>query len=133
MVRSCVHAGHLAFPANNSILHMRRDSVDNVGEPSEDRRMEARIAKLEADVAAIKSDVAVIKANGASKADVAEAKSAVIMWVAAIVFLAQLVPAAIRFIEKYIWPAWQKCGGRSDWEAFPLHTPFLGLQRRRPT
>ena len=92
---------------------MRLDSVDGVGEPSEDGRMEARIAKLEADVAAIKIDVAVIKANGATKADVAEcraelkvaiaeAKSAVIMWVAGIVFIAQVLPAAIRLIEKYI-------------------------------
>ncbi len=102
MVCSFLHAGRLAFQANKSIFHMRLDSVDSVGEPSEDGRMEARIAKLEADVAAIKIDVAVIKANGATKADVAEAKSAVIMWVAGIVFLAQLVPAAVRLIERAI-------------------------------
>ncbi|NHZ81658.1 hypothetical protein F2P44_20600 [Massilia sp. CCM 8695] len=71
--------------------------------------MEARITKLEADVAAIKIDVAVIKANGATKADIAdvhakiaEAKPSIIIWVASLVFLAQLVPAMIRVIEKYI-------------------------------
>ena len=46
--------------------------------------------------------VAVIKVNGATKADVAEAKSAIIIWVAGIVFLAQVAPAILRFIEKHI-------------------------------
>lgn len=76
--------------------------IDRGGEPPDDGAMEARVAKLEADLTAIKLDVAVIKANGATKSDVAEAKSAIIMWVASIVFLAQLVPAAVRLIEKYI-------------------------------
>lgn len=81
---------------------MRPDPVDSAAEPPEDGRMEARLAKLEADVAAIKIDVAVIKANGATKADIAESKSSIVMWVAGIVFLGQLVPAAVRFIEKYV-------------------------------
>jgi hypothetical protein len=43
--------------------------------------------------AAIKTDVAVMKATGATKADVAEAKSAIILWVVGAIVLAQLVPA----------------------------------------
>ncbi|MFB9240679.1 hypothetical protein IV454_25950 [Massilia antarctica] len=61
----------------------------------------------------MKIDIAVIKAVGATKSDiadlraemrsaVAEAKSAIIMWVAGLVFLAQLVPTMVRIIEKYI-------------------------------
>ncbi|ATQ76918.1 hypothetical protein CR152_22150 [Massilia violaceinigra] len=83
--------------------------MDMNGELRDHGGMEARITKLEADVAAIKIDVAamkidigVIKAIGATKADIAEAKSTIITWVAGLVFLAQLVPAAVRLIEKYV-------------------------------
>jgi hypothetical protein len=55
--------------------------------------MEPRIAKLESELNAIKFDIAAIRANGATKADVAEAKSAIIIWVAGIAFLAQLALA----------------------------------------
>ncbi|ATQ76915.1 hypothetical protein CR152_22135 [Massilia violaceinigra] len=90
--------------------------MDMSGELHDHGGMEARITKLEADVAAIKIDVAamkidigVIKAIGATKSDIAdvhtkiaEAKSAIIIWVAGLVFLAQLVPTIVRIIEKYI-------------------------------
>ncbi|MDQ1919366.1 hypothetical protein [Massilia pseudoviolaceinigra] len=98
--------------------------MDMTGEPRDHGNMEARITKLEADVAAMKIDIGVIRATGATKSDiaevraeirseiagvrseirstVAEAKSVIIMWVAGLVFLAQLVPAAVRLIEKYV-------------------------------
>lgn len=104
---------------DGGFANRRSGPVDSGGEPPDDSAMEARVAKLEAEITAIKIDVAVIKANGAtksdiadvkgaitelrasSKTDIAEAKSAIIIWVASIVFLAQLVPAAVRLVEKY--------------------------------
>jgi hypothetical protein len=51
----------------------------------------------------MKVDLAMIKANGASKADVADAKTAVaeaktsiIIWVVSAIFLAQLLPALLK-------------------------------------
>ena len=69
------------------------------GEAQDDREMESRVTKLEADVTAIKMDLAVIKATMATKADIAEAKASIIMWVVGAVFLAQLVPSMIKVIE----------------------------------
>lgn len=65
--------------------------------------MEARVAKLEQDVAQIKdkldsvaTDVAVIKSNYSTKADVAEAKNSIIMWVVSAILLAQVLPGLLR-------------------------------------
>lgn len=90
-------------------------SVASGGEPPYDGTMEARVAKLEADITAIKVDLAVIKANGASKSDiadlraatkidiadvktsVADAKSAIVMWVVGAIILAQVLPSLLKF------------------------------------
>ena len=84
----------IAFDSENSAPH--------------DSDMNARVAKLEADLTAIKIDLAVIKANGASKSDIAdckaaisEAKFAIVLWVAGIVFLAQLLPPVVRLLQTY--------------------------------
>jgi hypothetical protein len=53
------------------------------------------VTLVERDVAVMKSDIAVIKSNYATKADVAEAKNSVIMWVVSAIFLAQLLPALL--------------------------------------
>ena len=65
--------------------------------------MEARVAKLEVlaektveRLTALERDVAVIKSNHATKADVAEAKNSVIMWVVSAILLAQLLPALLK-------------------------------------
>ena len=85
----------IAFDSENSAPH--------------DSDMNARVAKLEADLTAIKIDIAVIKANGATKSDIAdckaaisEAKSTIVLWVAGIVFLAQLLPPVVRLLKSYV-------------------------------
>ena len=72
-------------------------------EPPDNGDMEARVAKLETlaektseRIAAIEKDVAVIKSNYATKADIAEAKNSIIMWVVSAILLAQLLPPILK-------------------------------------
>jgi hypothetical protein len=72
--------------------------------------MEARIGNMEhkldgikEELTSIKLDVAVIKANGATKAELAEAKTSIIVWVVSAVFLAQLIPSLVKLVEKYAY------------------------------
>lgn len=72
-------------------------------EPPDNGDMQARVAKLETiaektseRLAAIEKDVAVIKSNYATKADIAEAKNSVIMWVVSAILLAQLLPPILK-------------------------------------
>lgn len=61
-----------------------------------DQAMETRVQKLETELATIKTDVAVIKSNYATKADVAEAKNSIIIWVVSAILLAQLLPVLMK-------------------------------------
>jgi hypothetical protein len=69
-----------------------------------DGNMEERIGRLETfaeeatkRLAVIEQDLAVIKATYVTKADLAEAKSSIIVWVVSAIFLAQLLP---RLLDK---------------------------------
>ena len=102
----------LRFP--NANTPTPEPPVDSTGDNGDDGRMEARLSKLETDVAAVKIDVTVIKANGATKSDVAElkgmfaelrastkadsadAKTAIILWVVGAIFIAQLLPSIVK-------------------------------------
>lgn len=65
--------------------------------------MEARIGTREAladkiveRLGTLERDVAVIKSNYATKADIPEAKSSIVMWVVSAILLAQLLPALLK-------------------------------------
>ena len=70
--------------------------IDNVLDSGDDGRMEKRIEKLETEMAAIKLDLGIIKATCATKSDLAEAKSSIILWVVPAVMLAQVLPGLLR-------------------------------------
>lgn len=71
--------------------------------------METRVARLEElaqktgdRLGRIETDLAVMKAQAAhyaTKADVSEAKAAIIMWVVGAIFLAQLLPPFIAYLR----------------------------------
>jgi hypothetical protein len=78
-------------------------TFDGGGGSGDDGGMEARVTKLEAIVektsdrlAKLEQDVAVIKSNYSTKADVADAKNSIIMWVVSAILLAQLLPALMK-------------------------------------
>ncbi len=82
----------------------------NENEPPKDppdMELAERVATLEKDVAAIKTDVAVIKSNYATKADIAEAKYSIILWVVSAIFIAQLLPMVKDYIAQAMPPAQQ--------------------------
>jgi predicted metal-dependent peptidase len=76
--------------------HVVAAKFDEENRQAYDQAMETRVQKLESELAAIKTDVAVIKSNYATKADVAEAKNSIIIWVVTAILLAQLLPVLMK-------------------------------------
>ena len=72
--------------------------IANEEGPPYDGAMEKRIENLESDVASIKLDLGILKATSATKTDLAEAKTSVIIWVVSAIVLAQLLPALLKLI-----------------------------------
>jgi hypothetical protein len=58
-------------------------------------RIESLAEKIVERLSAIESDVAVIKSNYATKADIAKAKNAIVMWVVSALLLAQVLPTLL--------------------------------------
>ena len=58
--------------------------------------MEKRIEKLEWSLAAIALDLGILKATCATKSDLAEAKTTIILWVVSAVILSQILPGLLR-------------------------------------
>ena len=81
----------------------KRQYVGRASDSADDGQMEKRIEKLERSLAAIALDLGLIKATCATKSDfaelkatVSEAKTTIIVWVVAVVVLAQILPALLK-------------------------------------
>lgn len=58
--------------------------------------LEMKFGRTSDQLRALERDIAVIKSNYATKADVAEARNSVIMWVVSAILLAQLLPVLLK-------------------------------------
>ena len=70
--------------------------IDLVSDWVDAGRLEKRIEKLESSLAAIELDVGIIKTTAATKSDLAEAKTTIILWVVTAFTLAQILPGLLK-------------------------------------
>lgn len=70
--------------------------IAGAAESGDAARMEARVGKLEDRLAAIELDLGILKATSATKSDLAEAKTTIILWVVSAVILAQILPGLLK-------------------------------------
>ena len=85
------------FDSNNSQPHNPEYGGGNGGGDD----MLQRVKDLEKDVQQMKTDIAVMRSNYATKSDVSDAKTSIILWVVGAVVLAQLIPAIPNILKVF--------------------------------
>ncbi|MDK9634289.1 hypothetical protein [Enterobacter hormaechei] len=64
--------------------------------------MQQRVKELEKDMQQMKTDIAVMRSNYATKSDVSDAKTSIIIWVVGAVVFSQLIPAIPNILKVFL-------------------------------